>query len=89
MPVAVYCWPVPRAMLAFAGVTAMETSCAAPTVKVVLAEIEPMVAVIVVEPTPELVASPCEPVLLLMTATVADELVHVALVVRSFVVRSV
>jgi glycerol-3-phosphate O-acyltransferase len=49
----------------------------------------PIVAVIVAEPTPELVASPFDPVLLLMTATSADELVHVTLVVMFFVLPSV
>jgi hypothetical protein len=76
-------------MAALAGVTVIEMSCAGATVNVVLAKPAGMLAAIVVEPTPELVARPCEPVLLLTTATVADELVHVASLVTSFVLWSV
>jgi hypothetical protein len=72
-----------------AGVTAIETSWGAPTVSIVLALTDPIVAVIVAEPTPELTADPCDPVLLLITATVADELVQVTFVVMSFVLWSV
>jgi hypothetical protein len=85
VPVAVNCRPVPRATIELAGVTAMDTNCAGFTVNVVDAETDPMVAVIVVEPMPELAANPCEPVLLLITATIADELVQVTFVVMSFV----
>ena len=68
---------------------AMDTSCVAhPTARVVFAETEPIAAVMVVEPIPELVARPCDPVLLLMTATVADELVQVTFVVMFFVLWS-
>jgi hypothetical protein len=66
----------------------MDTNCGNPTVSVVLAETEPRVAVMVAEPSPELTANPCDPVLLLMTATVAKELVHVTFVVMSFVLSS-
>ena len=64
------------------GVTAIETSWGAPTVSIVLALTDPIVAVIVAEPTPELTADPCDPVLLLITATVADELVQVSVKFR-------
>lgn len=76
-------------MLEIPGLTEMETSFAPPTTSTVLAEVVPMVAIIVVEPTPELVARPCEPVLLLITATMAEELDQFALVVTSFVLWSV
>ena len=59
-----------------------------PTIRVVFAETEPFAAVIVVKPMPELVARPCEPVLLLITATVADELVQVTFVVMRCVLWS-
>jgi hypothetical protein len=55
------------------------------TVRVVKLETEPNEAEIVVVPTPELVAKPLEPVLLLITATVAVEEVHVTDDVRSCV----
>ena len=76
-------------MLDPAGLTEIETSFAFPTASNVLAEVGPIVAVIVVEPTPELVARPCEPVLLLTTATVAEELDQFAFVVTSLVLWSV
>jgi hypothetical protein len=85
----VYCSVAPREIEVFAGVTERETSCGDPTVREVLPETPPIAAVIVTVPVPELVASPWEPVLLLITATVAEELVQVALVVRSFVLWSV
>jgi hypothetical protein len=55
----------------------------------VLAEAGPIVAVIVAAPTPELVASPCDPGLLLMIATVARELLQVTFVVMSLLLSSV
>jgi hypothetical protein len=71
------------------GVIAMDRSCVThPTVRVVFAETEPIAAVMVAEPMPELVARPCEPVVLLITATVAEELVQVTFVVMFFVLWS-
>lgn len=88
VPVAVNCWVVPRAILRLVGVTAMDTSEAAVTVRVVVPEIVPDVAVIVVEPVAAGVANPCEPAALLMAATpVLDEL-HAAAVVRFWVLPS-
>ena len=66
----------------------MDTSVAAVTVNVVLPEISPDVAVIVVGPTaPAIndVASPLEPATLLMVATAATEDVQVTDDVRSCV----
>ena len=68
----------------FAGVTATETSVAAVTVSVVLPEMEPEVARIVVEPAPTAVTRPA----VLIVATVPAEELHVAVLVRSCVVPS-
>ena len=68
----------------FAGVTATDTSVAAVTVSVVLPEMEPEVARIVVEPVPTAVARPA----VLIVATVPAEELHVAVLVRSCVVPS-
>jgi hypothetical protein len=51
VPVAVKCWVVPLAMLGLTGVTAMDTSVAGVTVRVVEAVMFPAVAVIVALPT--------------------------------------
>jgi hypothetical protein len=89
VPVAMNCWFVPFAMLGLVGVTAMDTSVAGVTVRVVDPDVLPDVAVIVVEPAATEVADPLEPTALLMVATpVLDEL-QVAVVVRSCVVLSV
>jgi len=71
VPVAVSCWVVPPGTLGLAGVIAMEDRVAEVTVRVVLSETAPEVAVMVVVPTVRAVARP----LLLTTATeVSDEL---------------
>jgi hypothetical protein len=72
-----------------AGVTTKEVNWGVPTVRLAFAEIEPMVAVTHTEPSPELVARPFEPVLLLMIATITFEVPQVTLVVMSFVLKSV
>ena len=66
---ALSCWVVPFAMLGLVGVTAMDTSFAAVTVRVVKLEIAPMVAVMVVVPVAALVAMPLLPEALEMVAT--------------------
>lgn len=82
------CRVVPRAMLGFVGVTAMDTRVAGVTVRVVGPEMLPEAAVIVDVPTATGVAFPLEPAALLMAATdVADEL-QVTDVVRSCEVLS-
>src|SRR5438045_3484147 len=58
VPVATNCCVVPLANVGVAGVTAMDTSVAAVTVKVVVPLIPPDVALIVVEPVLTLAASP-------------------------------
>ncbi len=68
-----------------AGVTAIETSMAGPTVRVVEPLTEPDVAVIVVLPCATLVASPE----LLMVATAAVDELHVTVFVRFCVLPSV
>ena len=71
-------------MEAFAGVTATDTSVEAVTVSVVLPEIEPVVARMVVDPVLTAVAKPAA----LIVATVAAEELHVAVLVRFCVVPS-
>ena len=66
----------------------MDTSVAAVTVNVVWPEISPNVAVIVVAPTVDEVASPFKPAALLMVAIPVFEEVQVTDDVRSCVVKS-
>jgi len=83
---AVNCCVVPAGfteMLTLAGVTAMDWSTAAVTVRVVVPEIAPEAAVMVVEPTARAVALPFEPAALLMAALVASEELQATEVVRS------
>jgi hypothetical protein len=79
----------PTEMAEGEGVTAMLTICGAPTVSVVDLEMLCEVAVMVAVPTPELVARPLDPTLLLTIATVANDVDQVTLVVMSFVLLSV
>lgn len=76
-------------MLRLTGVTAIDTSVAADTVNVVLPEIAPDVAVMVVIPTNNEVASPFKPAALLIVAIVGAEDVQVTDDVRFCVVASV
>lgn len=62
------CCVVPRAIDGLEGLTAIETSAAPPTVRVVEAEIEPEVAEMLEFPVAALVASPTLPLALLMVA---------------------
>src|SRR5262249_19848727 len=80
---------VPRAIDGLVGVTPMETSCAAVTARVVDPDRVPKVAVIVVEPTATLVASPSLPPALVTVAAAASDDDQVTLAVRSCVVVSV
>lgn len=68
VPVAVNCCVVPRAIDGLEGLTAIEASAAAPTARVVEAEIEPEVAEMLEFPLATLVASPTLPFALLMVA---------------------
>lgn len=61
MPVAVNCLLVPAAMIGLTGSTAMERSLAEVTVKFVVPETPPEVAVIVVVPAEREEANPFEP----------------------------
>ena len=67
VPVAVYCFVVPTAMVELAGVTAIETSVAAETVSEAVPLTDPEVAVIVDVPVPTPVATP------LMSIVAAEE----------------
>jgi hypothetical protein len=71
VPVAVYCFVVPTAMLELAGVTAMETSVAAETVSEAVPLTDPEVAVSVDVPVPTPVATP---LMSIVAAEVEDEL---------------
>ena len=64
-------------MLGLVGETAIEDSVAFVTVRVVVPETAPRVAVIVVEPAAADVASPLEPAALLIVATDTVEELHV------------
>ena len=75
-------------MLELAGVIAIDTSVAAVTESVVVPDMLPDVALIVVEPDAAGVANPLEPAALLMAATVVLDEFHVAAVVRFCVVPS-
>ena len=75
-------------MLEFAGATAIDARTAEVTVRVVLPEMLPDVAVIVVEPAAIEVARPWESAALLIVATLVDDEVHVTDAVKSCVVLS-
>ncbi len=76
-------------MLGLAGVTAIDTRLAAVTVSVVLPEMLPLVAEMVVLPTATELARPCEPAALLMVATAVVPEAQVTWVVRFWVELSV
>jgi hypothetical protein len=84
VPVAVNCWVAPLAIDGFAGVTAIDCSVAAVTVRTVEPLIPPDVALIVEVPTPAPVARP--PVLIVAVAVVPE--LQVTVLVRFCVVPS-
>ncbi len=84
VPVAVNCWVAPLVIDGFAGVTAIDCSVAAVTVRVVEPLIAPDVALIVEFPTPAPVARPAA---LIVAVVVVPEL-HVTVLVRFCVVPS-
>lgn len=77
------CFLMPRAMLAFVGVTAMDKRVAAVTERVVDPDMLPSVAVTVVLPVATLVTRPTLPVALDTAATETFVEVQVTAVVRS------
>ena len=88
-PVAANCWVVPRGMLEMPGgtvATVMDTSVAVVTVREVVPDILPdataYVAVIVVVPGPTEAASPLEPDVLLIVATLTEDELQVTDAVR-------
>src|SRR5512144_1193948 len=87
-PVAVNCWLLPTAILGFVGVIPIDTSVADVTVRVVLPETVPEVAVIRVEPAAADVARPLEPAVLLTAATAGSAELQVTDAVRSCLVLS-
>ncbi len=82
VPVAVNCNVVPAAMLAVVGVTAMERSVGAVTVKLVEPVMPFKEAEMVVVPAATVVARPWVPAALLMVAVVVEEEAQVTPVVR-------
>jgi hypothetical protein len=84
VPVAANCRVVPKAKDGLAGVTAIETSTAWLTVSVAVPVIDPELAVIVDVPTPAPVARPPAAIV----ATVVKDELHVALLVRFWVLPS-
>ncbi len=75
-------------MLGLVGVISRETSVAGVTVSVVDPDVEPDVAVIIVEPMAAAVATPSEPAVLLIPATDGDDELQTTIDVRSWVVLS-
>ena len=73
VPVALNCWVAPTRTVGFTGETAREAKAAVPTVKVVVADIVPDVAVMTEVPAPALVARPLLPDVLLIIATFAED----------------
>ena len=82
------CCFVPLAMLGLVGVTEMDTSVAAVTVRVVDPDMLPRAAVTVVPPVATLVAKPLLPAALDTAATETFVEDQVTVVVRSWVVLS-
>src|SRR5712664_4056692 len=82
-------WLVPRGMLGFCGLSAIDTSAAAFTTNVAGALTVPELTPIVVVPVLIVLASPAVPAVLLMVATLAAVELQCPLAVRSCVVPSV
>ncbi len=76
-------------MLGFAGISAIETSAAGVTVKLIDPDTLPLAAVIVTDPGLTPVARPWDADALLIDATVGSEEVHATEAVRSCVELSV
>jgi hypothetical protein len=85
VPKAVNCSIAPNGTVPEDGETAIETTVAVFTVRLADPVMLPSVAVIIVSPTPALVASPWVPGLLLITAAAAVDESQVAVDVRSCV----
>jgi hypothetical protein len=76
-------------MLGLAGVTEIDTRLAAVTVRLVLPEMDPLVAEMVVLPAAAELARPCEPAALLIVAALVLLEAQVTWVVRFWVELSV
>ena len=83
------CSLVPFAIVKAAGVTEIDTSVAAVTVRDVEPDTPPNIAVMIVDPTPAEVARPWEPDALLIEATEVFDEVQVTAAVTSCVELSV
>jgi hypothetical protein len=75
-------------MLGLVGETWIDTSVAEVTVSMVLPDLPPNVAVIVVEPEATTVARPLEPAVLLIVAAAGSDELQVTAAVRSWLVLS-
>lgn len=82
VPMAVNCWLTPTGRLGATGVTAREDKVAAVTVRVVLPEMPPWVAVMVAAPTVTAVA---RPLLLIVATEVLDEVQMTCVVISRLV----
>src|SRR5882672_512369 len=83
VPVATNCWVAVRAIDGLAGVTAIDASVAAVTVKVVMPVMAPLVAEMTVVPTTRLWARPFEPAAFEIVAVAAVADAHVTVGVMS------
>lgn len=77
VPVALNCWDVPAASVGFLGVTSIDASAAAVTVREVEMETLPDVAATLVTPADRARASPLDEVSLLIDAIVSSDRLHV------------
>jgi hypothetical protein len=84
VPVAANCCVVPKGIVLFAGVTAIDSRARGVTARAVPPLTVPLTALIVVLPDASPLASPPA----VIVATVVEEEAHVTVVVRSFVVPS-
>jgi len=82
------CCVEPNVMLGLLGVTVKDTRVAGVTVIIVEPDTLPDVAVIVVEPVVNEVATPLEPAALLIVIILVDDALHVTAFVKSCVVLS-
>ena len=83
VPAAVNCCTRPSAAVAPFGVMAIDSSVGGATLRLVVAEIDPVAARIVALPAVRVLANPCAPVALLMVATPAAEELQMTIAVTS------
>ena len=89
VPVAVNCCVVPKGIVGFFGLIAIEANVAGFTTNVAVALTEPELTPMIVVPSPSVVANPAVPGVTLIVATAGTLELHCPLCVRSCVVPSV